>query len=57
MPVSHFNECWYGIEFPVGNSISYQISLKIGFESSSVGIVNIPVMNLVGKIWNIDSSV
>ena len=58
VPVRHLNESSIGVISPVGDSVSNGESLDVWLEYIIVFSVGLVVLNeVVGKVWNIDSSI
>ena len=58
VPVRHLNESSIGVISPVGHSVSNGESLDVWLEYIIVFSVGLVVLNeVVGKVWNIDSSI
>ena len=56
MPISHFQIGWVGIILPISYSVTNHDSLKVWFDWS-IWVIHVIIIDLIGKIWDINSCV
>lgn len=57
MPVGHVNKGGICVVRPVGNTVADSETLKVGLEGVVGGVLQVILVNIVGKVGHVDASV